>query len=178
MTCMTTFCRLDFNYAKPTVGSICIEDISRALSHDCRFAGHLPYFYSVAQHSWLLSQIVPPEFALEALLHDASEAYCRDIPSPLKHLLPDYQRIERAVDSVIRERFSLPAVMSEAVHYYDLVMLATERRELDIDDGKKWPLLAGIPQAEMAICPMSSMHARMMFISRFNELTGIGYESH
>lgn len=73
--------------------------------------------------------------------------------------------------TVIRETFGLPAEMSEVVHYCDLVMLTTERQELDIDDGKEWPMLAGIPPAEMAIVPMSSRDARIAFLARFNELT-------
>lgn len=172
MSYITTYSGLDFNYLKPAVSSICIEDIAQALSHECRFAGHLPNFYSVAQHCWLISQIVPEEFALEALLHDATEAYCKDIPSPLKRLLPDYQAIELRVDSVVRETFGLPAEMSEVVHYCDLVMLATERQELDIEDDKEWPMLVGIPLVEMAIVPMSPRDARTAFLARFHELTG------
>ncbi|HHH1143922.1 HD family hydrolase [Yersinia enterocolitica] len=172
MSYITTYSGLDFDYLKPLASSICIEDIAQALSHECRFAGHLPNFYSVAQHCLLISTIVPEEFALEALLHDATEAYCKDIPSPLKRLLPDYQAIEQQVDTVIRETFGLPAEISAIVHYCDLVMLTTERQELDIDDGKEWPMLAGIPSAEMAIVPMSSRDARIAFLARFNELTG------
>lgn len=171
MSYITTYSGLDFDYLKPLTSSICIEDIAQALSHECRFAGHLSNFYSVAQHCLLISTIVPEEFALEALLHDATEAYCKDIPSPLKRLLPDYQAIEQQVDTVIRETFGLPAEISAIVHYCDLVMLTTERQELDIDDGKEWPMLAGIPSAEMAIVPMSSRDARIAFLARFNELT-------
>lgn len=104
MTCITTYSGLNFDYLKPVASSICDKDIIQGLSNDCRFAGQLPVFYSVAQHCWLMSQIVPEEFALEALLHDASEAYCRDIPSPLKRLLPDYKVIEHRIDMAIREK--------------------------------------------------------------------------
>ncbi|TDN51124.1 hypothetical protein EC843_104135 [Buttiauxella sp. JUb87] len=97
--------------------------------------GHLPEFYSVAQHSVLCSQLVAPEFAFEALMHDAAEAYCQDIPAPLKTLLPDYQRIETFVDGLIRFKYNLPPKQSAVVKYADLTMLATERRDLDIDDG-------------------------------------------
>ncbi|HDL7775306.1 TPA: HD family hydrolase [Yersinia enterocolitica] len=171
MSYITTYLGLDFDYLKPLASSICIEDIAQALSHECRFAGHLPNFYSVAQHCWLMSQIVPEEFALEALLHDATEAYCRDIPSPLKRLLPDYKVIEHRIDMAIREKFGLPAEMSSVVHYCDLIMLATERQELDIDDGKEWPMLEGIPQADIAIVPMTPSQIRVVFAARLNELT-------
>ncbi|MFA3778625.1 HD family hydrolase [Yersinia sp. 1652 StPb PI] len=172
MSCIKTYPdRLHFDYANPKESSISINDIAQALSNECRFAGHLPNFYSVAEHSWLVSQLVSPEFALEALLHDASEAYCKDIPSPLKRLLPDYKGIERGIDLVIRSKFGLPADMSPEVHHFDLVMLATERQELEIDDGEVWPMLEGIQPANIAICPMSPGHARVVFLARFNELT-------
>ncbi|SQJ22224.1 Uncharacterised protein [Serratia rubidaea] len=174
MSWITTFTGQHFNFAAPDVESICIEDIAQALSHECRFAGHLPNFYSVAQHSVLCSQIVEPEFALEALLHDATEAYCKDIPAPLKRMLPDYQAVECHIDMVIRERFGLPLVMDISVKYADLVMLATKRRDLDIDDGKEWPMLAGIEPAEMLITPVMPVQARAMFIERYNELTEWG----
>ncbi|HAT4981728.1 TPA: HD family hydrolase [Serratia marcescens] len=174
MSWITTFTGRHLDYVAPAVESICIEDIAQALSHECRFAGHLPNFYSVAQHSVLCSQIVAPEFALEALMHDATEAYCKDIPAPLKRMLPDYQRIEDQFDAVIRQRFGLPLQMDIAVKYADLVMLATERRDLDIDDGQVWPMLEGIFPADIVINPVMPLQARAMFIARFNELTEWG----
>ncbi len=33
--------------------------------------------------------------------------------------------------------------------YADLIMLATERRDLGLDDGSFWPVLEGIPATEM-----------------------------
>lgn len=170
MTGITTFSGLNFNYLNPTLQSICIEDITQSLSHECCFAGHLAAFYSVAQHSLLLSQLVPPEYALEALLYNASAAYCRDIPSPLKQLLPNYQIVESLVDTVIRKKFALPSEKSDVVHFYHLIMLATEIKELDIRDGRTRPMLTGIPVKNMAISPMLPAQVRSVFLTRFNEL--------
>ena len=98
------------DFVNITPDQICIEDIARGLSNECRFAGQLESFYSVAQHSVYVSQIVPPEYALEALLHDAAEAYIKDIPSPLKAMLPDYKAMEKHIEAAIREKFGLTIV--------------------------------------------------------------------
>lgn len=171
MSFIQTLSGKKFDYVNATVDDIEIEDIATALSHICRFAGHLPEFYSVAQHSVLCSQLVPPEFAFEALMHDAAEAYCQDIPAPLKALLPDYRRIETFVDELIRFKFDLPLTQSAVVKYADLTMLATERRDLEIDDGTEWPMLEGIPTSDLIqIVPLRPGQAYGLFIARFNEL--------
>ncbi|HGU6142684.1 TPA: HD family hydrolase [Escherichia coli] len=94
------------------------------------------------------------------------------IPVPLKQLLPDYKRMEEKIDAVIREKYGLPPVMSTPVKYADLIMLATERRDLGLDDGSLWPVLEGIPATEMfKVIPLAPGHAYGMFMERFNELS-------
>ncbi len=171
MSWITTFSGRHFDYSDPQPEAICIEDIAQALSNECRFAGHLPQFYSVAQHCVIASEIVPLAFALEALLHDAVEAYCKDIPSPLKRMLPDYQAIEDRIEAVVRKKFGLPAQTSPEVKRADLVMLATERRDLDIDDGELWPMLEGVsPSLDTVIFPLTNNQARQAFLRRYSEL--------
>ncbi|NUH52664.1 HD family hydrolase [Citrobacter portucalensis] len=163
-----------FNYRNATIDDIDIEDIANALSNTCRFSGHLPEFYSVAQHSVLASQIVSPEFAFEALMHDATEAYCQDIPAPLKVLLPDYRQIETYVDGLIRFKFGIPLEHSAVVKYADLTMLATERRDLEIDDGSEWAILKGIPCSDIVqVIPLRPGQSYGLFMNRFNELMEI-----
>lgn len=164
-----------FNFLSPSADAVCIEDIACALSNICRFTGHLEEFYSVAQHSVHCSHLVPAEFAFEALMHDACEAYCNDISAPLKGLLPDYRGIETNVDRVIRQKYALPDQLSSVVKYVDLIMLATERRDFDLDDGTVWPILEGIEPADFIIAPLNPRQARVMFLQRFNELRETHY---
>ena len=171
MSYIQTLSGKHFNYLDIQQDDIVIEDIATALSHICRFAGHLPEFYSVGQHSVLTSHLVPQEFALEALLHDAAEAYLQDIPSPLKRLLPDYQVIEARVDAAIRQKFGLPTEQHPTVKYADLVMLASERRDFEIDVGSVWPCLEGVVPTDLfIITPVRPGQSYGMFINRFYEL--------
>lgn len=53
------------DFVNITPDQICIEDIARGLSNECRFAGQLESFYSVAQHSvyvshWPMLDSAPP----------------------------------------------------------------------------------------------------------------------
>lgn len=170
MTWITTYSGRHFDYLKPSIESINITDIAKALSHECRYTGQLERFYSVAQHCVECSYIVPKKFALEALLHDAVEAYCKDIPSPLKRLLPDYQRMEKSIDLIVRQKFNLPLAESPEVKRADLIMLATEHRDL-ANDGKDWPILKDIPLLQRKLEALPSNIAFNRFIRRFEELT-------
>lgn len=90
--------------------SINIKSIVHSLHNQCRFNGHTKSFFSVAQHTLLVHQILlahtnSSEIILFGLLHDASEAYLSDIPAPLKAILPDYQSVERHVQEAIEKKF-------------------------------------------------------------------------
>lgn len=106
--------------------SICIEDIAHALANTARFGGHLPEFYSVAQHSVLIAQAVTEEFKVEALLHDASEAYMGDMPKPFKIMMPEFSKIEDNLMNVIAAKFGFNYPISEQVKFYDRKLLQTE----------------------------------------------------
>lgn len=170
MSWMLTASGKRFDPVDPQPEMIDLVDIAHGLAHECRFAGQCKRFYSVAQHSILASQIVAPEYALETLLHDAAEAYIKDIPSPVKRLLPDYRALEAKVEAVIRTRFGLPPEKSDAVKHADLIMLATERRDLMNWDGEAWPCLQGIPTMPKTIHAMSAWHAKSMFMQRALEI--------
>ncbi|HCT9442854.1 TPA: HD family hydrolase [Proteus mirabilis] len=170
MSYIATATNKHFYYLDVRIEDIDIQDIATGLANECRFNGQIDNFYSVAQHSVYTSYLVAPEFALEALLHDASEAYVKDLPSPLKKLLPEYKLIELRVEKIIRKKFGLPENMSDEVHFADLMMLATEKRDLDIDADSNWLMLEGIPASDFAVNPLTPRQAKSLFLRRFNEL--------
>ncbi len=164
---------LDFQ--NPAPAGIAIEDIVVSLARDCRFSGQTRESYSVAQHSVLASRIVPEAFALETLLHDATEAFMKDLPSPLKGMLPEYSRIERTLDRAIRRKFGLPGEMSAPVHRADLILLATEKRDLMPPDPRPWACLEGIAPLPNPIVPWNESVALERFLDRFSELGGASH---
>jgi hypothetical protein len=129
---MTTFTGRMFTLFDPKQEDISIVDISHALSMLCRFTGHCQHFYSVAQHCVHASLLVPEEFAMEALLHDASEAYINDLNRPMKHhpQMRGYRDAERVIEAAIRQKFLLPAEESREVKDVDNRLVCTEARQL------------------------------------------------
>ena len=128
-----------------------LRDIARALSNQCRYNGQVVRYYSVAQHSVLVSRILGKadygiEVRLAGLLHDSAEAYLGDIVGPLKKRIvglhgPDgvtvpFDDIEEKLLSAILFVVggkSLCETYNEhmnAIKHADLIALSTENRDL------------------------------------------------
>ena len=155
----------------PSPSQIVIGDIAHGLAHQCRFNGQTNKFYSVAQHSVLVSSILPRELRLAGLLHDASEAYLGDVVQPLKDLLPEYQSIEANFCEVLGARFGVNLQHNDAIRLADLVVLATERRDLMPMDTADWSSIAGITPLSRTIRPKSPEAASVQFMEMFFMLT-------
>lgn len=158
-----------FSFTDPLQSNFTIEDIAHALSNVCRYSGHVKQFYSVAQHSVLVSRIVKPENALLGLMHDATEAFLSDIPSPLKRILPDYCLIEKYIENCILTKFGLPTEMPPDIKKCDLIALATERKTLLV--YRSWGALDDIVPLDIEIVPLSPEDAKEEFLNRWYELT-------
>jgi hypothetical protein len=124
----------------PHPDDIEIMDIAHSLSLQCRFAGHTKEHYSVAKHSLHVAELVPKKYFLEALLHDASEAYLVDLPRPIKNFSAmgrEYKKIETRIQKVINEKFraiETPKCVLDA----DNRVLMAEARDLLKVDPKTW----------------------------------------
>lgn len=161
-----------------------ITEIAHALSHACRYGGHCSQFYSVAEHSVLVSEIAE-ELKLcdpfEALMHDASEAYIVDIPGPWKCLLPDYQKLEADLERKLQAFFGLPE-KSHGCKEADLIALMVEGQTLLTSKGVsmteggippyyataalRWTVAHG-----KSIFGLSPAGARTSFMHRYEKLT-------
>lgn len=148
-------------------------DIAHALSNVCRFQGHVRDFYSVAQHSVIVSRVVPAKHALAALMHDSPEAYVCDLAGPLKRdteLGRAYKEIETRIAAAIEARLSLtPGAFSHPdVKRADWEVLQVEGRQLMPNNG--WARDDVLE--DMWIAPQPPYVAKHKFLARYAELTG------
>lgn len=134
-----------YDVANPRACDVHIKDIAHALAHICRFGGHIPRWYSVAEHSvecWRKSEreILPRMTQLACLLHDAAEAYLGDVVKPLKVLLdPIYGPLEKKNEQAIAERFGIDFGATKIVwKRIDREMLIAERDAIFGKDGAIW----------------------------------------
>ena len=166
MTWIQTYTGKRFTPLDPQPDQICIEDIAHALSLQCRYSGHCRAFYSVAEHSMRVSQIVPAEHQFAGLMHDAAEAYMGDMASPIKQMFPEFKRMENQIMKVVCEVFGIEWPLDPSVKIADNIMLATEARDLMVSPPEDWHLLEE-PQQTYTI-PVSSAAAEQMFLQMFH----------
>lgn len=162
-----------FNPTNPVVDAIVIQDIAHSLSMQCRFSGHVRQFYSVAQHSVMVSYICNQDDALWGLMHDASEAYLVDVPRPLKRSgkFDAYLEFEDRMQRAICRRFGLPEKEPANVKKADQILLATEARDLMGPLRSDWEQSCEpLPWKIVALPPQE---AKNLFMKRFFELTGM-----
>lgn len=151
----------------PTPDMLDITDIAHALSMVCRFNGHTRVRYSVAEHSVRVARLVPREDRLAALLHDASEAYLCDVPSPIKPLLPGYAEIEDRLSRVIAEKWGVVYPWPDTVKAADRLMLHTEAKHLM--DDPEW--CRGSEVTGFYMYGWEPWYARLEFLEMFADAT-------
>lgn len=134
-----------FNHTDPSrCPMVTLDDIARPLSNICRFAGQMPYFYSVAQHAVNVARILPDEHKFTGLMHDTAEAFTNDIVTPLKHKVPMFKEIERLIEEDMGYRFGFQYPLPEEVHVADRQMLALEMKYIRGQDPLTWEHLNGV----------------------------------
>jgi hypothetical protein len=148
----------------PKLDAIKIEDIAHGLSLTCRFTGQCREFYSVAQHSLLVSRHSPDGRKLTGLLHDASEAYLADIPGPIKHSLRYYLDAERDIMQMVADKYGFMYPVCKEVKLADRRVLATEVRDLlTAPEG----IDIGVQPYEERISPMLPWEAERAFLEEY-----------
>lgn len=124
-----------------------IEEIAHAGGNICRYGGHCRRFYSVDEHSILVSTIME-QLGLgdpfEGLMHDGHEAYLIDLPKPWKAALPGYVTLEHQLEGQMREQYGLPPTITKGCKFADMVALAVESRQLLPNKGEDFAWADGV----------------------------------
>lgn len=166
-----------------------IRDIAHHLALINRFNGASSRPYSVAEHSLLCERIANrsgggPGLRLAALMHDAHEAYCGDVTTPVKLCLgAEWIGFESMHKANVRDAYGLRTLMAgyaTQIREIDLIALATERRDLTAFEhqrNERWAVLDGVTPDSERLDPLYPpgdwQSMREQFLSRFSQLRSL-----
>jgi hypothetical protein len=146
-----------------------------------RFGGALAD-YTVAQHSVLVAKAVLDNWGSgaemnnllkRALLHDAPEAYIRDMPTPAKRMLPDYDRLEYRLMEAVEKTFHLEPDMENIVSRCDQSACGAEARHFlkeREDLGHLFPPVDLNIDIDILATPWDMDKSKEIFIKTWNDI--------
>jgi hypothetical protein len=146
---------------------ILLEDIAHHLAMQVRWTGAVKWHYSVAQHAWICSYLVPKEDAYDALHHDDPEAYLQDMSKPLKvdaNLGRAYRAAERRIEKVIAPVLGVD-FGKESVHTVDVEVLCAEANQL-VHGYAHWGYYQDVIPAPITIKKWTPERAEREFLKR------------
>lgn len=158
-----------FDFCAPASSAFTIDDVAHGLGNICRYSGQCTRFYSVAEHSLLVSETAIG-FEFEALLHDAAEAFLGDITRPLKQMLPDYKRIEIEVERAILDRFGVSWPLPPQIKRADLRVLAAEQKQIMPEGTDGWVRGQKVEPAPVRVRHLPPEEAKKAFLARYEAL--------
>lgn len=145
-----------------------ITDIAHSLSNQCRYGGHTSGFYSVAQHSCLVADLVDSKYKLDALLHDATEAYLLDLPKPVKMCMPDYEKFEEELREIICRKFNIVYPIPKNVLDMDTVAACIEHENFFSDKFKGfYQTYTSLPIPKIKLDTKTPVQAKKLFLNMY-----------
>lgn len=175
----------------PLTEDVVLEDVARGLANECRYAGQVLKFYSVAEHSVIVSRVVeamaPPGFklrwAFEALMHDAAEAYVGDVIRPLKYGWGwrAHRRVEARIQAVVEHAFGICSTRSSRAMIRDVdtriivdevpIVCGGVRAAEMADAQRIYELGRGLGCGDLIAC-LPPEDAERAWLARYEELAG------
>lgn len=177
---MATHSGRPFYPLNPECNEIWIPDIAHALSRSGRFNGHTRVFYSIAQHSVHVAELVEElggtrDEQLAGLMHDAAEAYVGDVITQVKKLIPAFVALEDRHLKHILGICGLGGSLPEIVKQADEMMLVAEAQDLfSVEAFSKLfaPILPVRDHRCPGVVPWASSTAEVRWLQKFGELHG------
>lgn len=123
----------EFYVLDPRAEEIHISDIAHNLANNCRFHGSCRKHYSVAEHSLYVAYLLrrePVDIQLQALLHDAAEAYLPDLAPQVKVAIPQFKALEDRLWAAICSRFGIRVEKPFIIKAADIACLVPEFKQL------------------------------------------------
>ena len=161
-------------------GDVCLDDVAHALAYSSRYNGHGREFYSIAQHSVLVSQLLEKQGQSRrtqawGLMHDAAEAYLGDVVTPLKGSLAvayagefhTFAELEAKALETIGHAFGLVWPVPAVVKAADREVLACEAPVL-LGDTTGWSL--DFEPGAVHVTPWTASYSEERFKARWFEL--------
>ena len=132
--------------------------LAHALGNLCRYTGHCKKFYSVAEHSVKASYLVEPQYAMEALMHDAHECLTNDLSKPFKNQIGgSYKEWEDKLEGYVRNQYNIPLELDPSIKIADIMMLFAESKILMPSEGVHY--MGADHYAPMAILRQNALEA-------------------
>lgn len=162
-----------FDILDPRPSQVCIGDIASQLAKVCRFGGACTSFYSVAQHSVEVAELLPPELRGYGLLHDAHEMIVGDLTTPVKQAIHAVyhrreplellvSRIDEAIFVAFGLDYPMPPSVAREIKHADMTMFATELRDLMVPAAHAWGTLPS--PREKRVIPLEWQAAEQEFL--------------
>jgi len=137
--------------------------------------------YSVAEHSvyvadYVAGELNRPDLELEALLHDAAEAFNGDLIRPLKYsedFRKPFKRVERVNEIAVARRFQIIDPMPNEVKIADDAVCHTEWHQIvPRDPSQNWEVeyFPTDAAANITIAMLHPYEAKALFLKRHAEI--------
>lgn len=136
---------------------------------NCRYNGHVNKFYSVAEHSIIVSEL--SEDKKWGLMHDVTEAFVPDIPRPFKAFIGGFDEFEERIARAIAKHYNLSWPMPDEVAYIDKNIIHDEVKVL-FKETPDWFDFYDSVNAEPLIIGMEPKQAEALFLYKFKGLFG------
>lgn len=145
--------------------------VADALAHINRYCGQGLFKLSVAQHSVVLSNIVPEKLALAALTHDVPEIFTGDVHGLLlSKLAPKLEAYQSDILRNLAPLLGIPYADYLAITPWDKRIVYDERKALFPNCSNEIPDQVCLGAQ---IVPLTTDEARNAWIARFSECAAI-----
>lgn len=167
-----------FYAANPTWN---VRAMAHSLAQTARYRGNSNIFYSVAEHSLLVSLLMEEVTGgdpYEGIFHDGTESVLPDVSSPFKQLLPDLKALDKRFDVSLRAHFGLAGPgKSKECGIADWLALFIEAKQILPEEGADFedpynlrPEALKLRRKGWMVRGLDWQHARDLFLDRYNEV--------